>query len=339
MTTPTVGSILFMFFEDYMKLQKGLRPNTLKSYRDVIRLFLQFVSKELARRITRLSLDDLTADRVCRFLNSLEEERANGVRSRNHRLAALRTLFEFLGRQLPDRLAQAQQIAAIPTKRVTPPETFFLERDEIENVFAALPAKGDLALRDRALLLFLYNTGARVQEAADLRVANVELDPQPRVHLHGKGDKWRVCPLWAETASLMRRLLEEQTCASTPDRPVFAGRQGRALTRFGIYKIVRRHANHILKQGADGRRRNVSPHMWRHSTGVHLLEAGVEVNVIRAWLGHVNLETTNRYAEITVRTKEIALKQCEPPPTGADRFPRQPIWRDDASLLKWLQSL
>jgi site-specific recombinase XerD len=330
---------LHSFFDDYLKLQKGLRPHSVKSYSDVMRLFLQFVSKELARKITRLSLDDLSADRVCSFLNFLEESRANGVRSRNHRLAALRTFFEYLGRQLPDRLVQAQQVAAIPTKRVQPPETFFLERDEVTTVFAALPSEGCLALRDRALLLFLYNTGARVQEAAELRVANVEFVPQPRVHLHGKGDKWRLCPLWAETASFLKRLLDEQNNAEASDRPVFTSRHGRPLTRFGIYKIVRRHARHIVKRRSDGRRRNVSPHLWRHSTAVHLLEAGVEVNVIRAWLGHVSLETTNRYAEITIRSKEAALKHCEPPCAESEKFPRKPVWQDDASLLKWLQSL
>jgi integrase/recombinase XerD len=338
MTIPTVGSILYSFFNDYLKLQKGLRPHSLKSYADALRLFLQFVSRELARKITLLSLDDLTAYHVCRFLNFLEE-RANSVRSRNHRLAALRTFFEFIGRQLPDRLAQAQKVAAIPTKRIQPPEIFFLERDEVESIFASLPSKGCFALRDRALLLFLYNTGARVQEVADLRASNVEFDPHPRVHLHGKGDKWRVCPLWNETASLMKHLLDQQTTDDAPNRPVFTCRQGRALTRFGLYKIVRRHAQHIIKHASDGRRRSISPHIWRRSTAVHLLESGVEVNVIRAWLGHVSLETTNHYAEITIRMKEEALKQCNPPSTVSERFPRKPVWRNDASLLKWLQSL
>jgi len=339
MTTPTLGSIVHTFFDDYLKVQKGLRPHSVRSYGDAMRLFLQFVSKDLECKITRLSLDDLTAGLVCRFLNSLEEARANNVRSRNQRLAALRAFFEYLGRQLPDRLAQAQQVASIPRKRAQPPETFFLERDEIENIFTAMPSSGRLALRDRALLLFLYNTGARVQEAADVRVSNVEFHPQPRVHLHGKGDKWRICPLWPETASVLKRLLDELGNTGAPDRPLFSSGGGRPLTRFGIYKIVQRHTKQITKQGADGRHRRVSPHLWRHSTGVHLLEAGVEVNVIRAWLGHVSLETTNRYAEITIRTKEAALKQCDPPPTISGRIPRQPVWRDDAALLKWLQSL
>jgi integrase/recombinase XerD len=339
MTTSGIGPILYSFFDDYLKLQKGLRPHSVKSYRDAMRLFLQFVSKELKHKVTQLSLDDFTAVRVCSFLNSLEESRANTIRSRNHRLAALRTFFEYVGRRLPERLGQAQQVAAIPTKRVPPPETFFLERDEIANVFATLPSDGSLALRDRALLLFLYNTGARVQEVADACVSNVEFIPQPRVRLHGKGDKWRVCPLWPETASLLKRLLDEHQNADGLDRPLFANRCGQALTRFGIYKIVRRHTEQIVKRRADGRQRNVSPHLWRHSTAVHLLEAGVEVNVIRGWLGHVSLETTNRYAEITIRTKEAALKYCEPPDSVSHRFPRKPVWRDDASLLKWLQSL
>jgi integrase/recombinase XerD len=339
MTTQGIGSILHSFFCDYLKLQKGLRPNSLKSYSDAMRLFLQFASRELKRKITQLSLDDLTAECVCGFLSSIEESRGNNVRSRNQRLAAMRTFFEYLGSQFPDRLGQAQKIAAIPTKRVSPPETFFLERDEVATVLAALPSEGCLALRDRALLLFLYNTGARAQEVVDLRVANIEFVPQPRVRLHGKGDKWRVSPLWPETACLLENLIRERKKADDSDRPVFTNRHGRGLTRFGLYKIVRRHAEQIVKRGSDGRRRNVSPHLWRHSTAVHLLEAGVEVNVIRAWLGHVSLETTNRYAEITIRSKEAALKHCEPPNNDIRRFPRKPVWQDDASLLKWLQSL
>jgi len=339
MTTPTLGSLLYTFFDDYLKIQKGLRPHSIRSYGDAIRLFLQFAAKDLARKVTRLSLDDLTAELVCRFLQSLESARSNSVQSRNQRLAALRAFFEYLGRQLPDRLGQAQRVASIPRKRVHPPETLFLERDEIEGVFTALPSSGHLALRDRALLLFLYNTGARVQEVADVRLSNVEFDPHPRVHLHGKGNKWRVCPLWSETASLLKRLLAQQENPGTGDRPLFAGHQGAPLTRFGIYKIVRRHTQQIIKHGVDGRQRRVSPHLWRHSTAVHLLEAGVEVNVIRGWLGHVSLETTNRYAEITIRTKEADLKHCDAPSAVSERFPRQPVWRDDAALLKWLQSL
>ena len=165
-----------------------------------------------------------------------------------------------------------------------------------------MPSVGPFALRDRALLLLLYNTGARVQEIADLRIGDLDLQDQPSVRLHGKGDKWRSCPLWPQTAQLLRDVLQNRTPQPSAKMPVFVSRGERALTRFGIYKVVRRHTRHL-----DGRcpatGRHISPHVFRHTAAVHLLEAGVDVNVIRAWLGHVRLDTTNRYAEITTRTK------------------------------------
>ena len=185
--------------------------------------------------------------------------------------------------------------------------------------------------------LFLYNTGARLQEVVELRVANLELGHQPRVHLHGKGDKWRICPLWAQTASLVNQLLQSQ--ASSSENSVFVSRHGSPLTRSGIYKIVLRHTCRFVKQSADGKPRRITPHTFRHTTAVHLLESGVEINVIRAWLGHVSLETTNRYAEVTYQMKEKALQTCEPPIDVSGTFPRRPVWQDDPSLLKWLQSL
>jgi site-specific recombinase XerD len=337
-STLSLGSILASFFNDYLKLQRGLRPNSITSYADAMRLFLQFAAASSKKNVTQLGLDDLEADVVCQFLNSLEENRTNSAQSRNQRLAALRTFFEYVGQRFPERLGQAQKVAAIPRKRVQPPETIFLERDEIESTLARLPADGRHVLRDRTLLLFLYNTGARVQEAADLRASDLHFAPTPRVHLHGKGDKWRVCPLWEETAALLKRLLTENA-GGPPDRPVFTGATDIALTRFGIYKLVRRYTMQIIKKGSDGRSRAVSPHVWRHSTAVHLLEAGVEVNVIRAWLGHASLETTNRYAEITLRTKRAALEKCVVPATPDERIPRKPVWQTDATLLNWLQSL
>jgi site-specific recombinase XerD len=223
-------------------------------------------------------------------------------------------------------------------KRVPPPGTQFLERDEIEALFSGIPTEGHSALRDRTLLLFLYNTGARVQEVADLVVGNLVLEPQPRVHLRGKGGKWRTCPLWPETARLLRDLLAALPSDAPPNRPVFASRRGTPLTRFGIYKLVRRYTTTLRTSRADAPRR-VSPHVFRHTTAVHLLEAGVEVNVIRGWLGHVSLDTTNRYAEINIRMKEAALLACAPPTGASAQFPRRPVWRDDASLLNWLESL
>lgn len=339
MSNTQLGPLIYSFFEDQLKCQKGLRPSSIRSYRDALQLFLLFVAEDTQRRLTRLRLTDLTGERVRRFLTFLEQKRHNHVRTRNHRLAAIRTFFEYLATREPMILAEAQQVAAIPVKRTSPPKTYYLEHDEINALFSTLPSNGSLALRDHALLLFLYNTGARVQEVADLRIADLELSPQPRARLHGKGDKWRLCPLWNKTTSLLQQLLENRPTLLTPESPVFTSRSGSALTRFGIYKIVRRHTVKVIKKSNNGQPRFISPHVFRHTTAVHLLESGVEPNVIRAWLGHVSLETTNRYAEVNIRMKAEAVRNCEPSLNISEVLPRKPIWRDDINLLNWLQSL
>jgi site-specific recombinase XerD len=194
MTPPALGALVHSFFADGLLTMKGLRPASVRSYRDVLRLFLRFVAHDTGRKITRLALGDLSFERVLRFARYLEDERRNHIRTRNQRVACLHTFFDYLAGRVPELLEVAERVAAIPMKRVPPPETRFLERDEIDSLFATLPVQGAQALRDRALLLFLYNTGARVQEAADLHVSDLELAPPARVRLHGKGDKWRTCP-------------------------------------------------------------------------------------------------------------------------------------------------
>lgn len=341
MSANTLGALIRSFFEDYLTCQKGLSGATRRSYRDALRLFLLFVASDCGRRLSRLSLAELSAARVSRFLDSLERERHNHIRTRNQRLSSLRAFFEYMALRVPEMLAEAERVAAIPAKRVAPPATGYLEAEQIEALFAGLPQQGPLALRDRALLLFLYNTGARVQEVAELTAANLEFDDPPRVHLHGKGDKWRVCPIWPATARLLLALLTKDSSRNkAAHQAVFVSRQGRALTRFGIYKVVRRHTRHLATTAsADLHPHPVSPHSLRHSTAVHLLESGVEVNVIRAWLGHVSLETTNRYAELTLRSKAQAMEQCEPPTQSSEGSHGRAAWREDDELLTWLESL
>src|SRR5207249_10595246 len=174
---------------DHLKLQKGLRPGSVRSYRDALKLFLTYVATSCRRPITRLTLPDLSSERVLEFLGMVEGVRGNQVRTRNQRLAALRTFYRYLAVHHPEVLAEAERVEAIPTKRTPPPETRYLERDEIEKLFKTLPKQGSLALRDRALLMLLYNSGARAQEIADLRVGDVDLLERLRVRLHGKGDK------------------------------------------------------------------------------------------------------------------------------------------------------
>jgi integrase/recombinase XerD len=331
--TQPLGPLLHSFFVDHLITVKGLRPASVRSYRDTVRLLLVFVAADKHCKITRLALGDLTFDGVVGFLRYLEQDRGNHARTRNQRLAAVHNLFEYIAGRSPEMLVVCQQVCAIPMKRVAPAETRFLERDEVEELLGHLPRHGRLALRDRALLLFLYNTGARVQEAADLRVEHLDLGEHPRVRLHGKGDKWRTCPLWHQTAQLLRTLLDSLDGPPKPEAPVFSS-HGEPLTSFGIYKVVRRHASSLDDPRTS---RRIRPHVLRH-TAVHLLEAGVDVNVIRGWLGHADLTTTNRYAEINTKTKQAALRSCEPSSTSAGSRTR-PIWRSDESLLNWLAAL
>ena len=333
----SVGSAVFAFFTDYLKVQKGLRPGSVRSYRDTLKLFLAHVASVCHRPITRLTFPDLSAERVLDFLHMIEITRHNKISTRNQRLAALHTFYRYLAVHIPEMLAEAQRVEAIPVKRTAPPQTLYLERDEIEALFRGLPKEGNLSLRDRTLFLVLYNTGARAQEIADLRIADVDLNGPLRVRLHGKGDKWRSCPLWPESAELLKRLTSGRPVDSAG--AVFISRQRKPLTRFGIYKIVMRHTAGLHPRCLSGNNRGVSPHTFRHSTAVGLLEQGVDVNVIRAWLGHVSLDATNRYAEITLRTKQAAVAACLPPVETSEACHSNSGWRKDQELLTWLNSL
>jgi site-specific recombinase XerD len=332
---PSLGTLVQSFFTDYLPVQKGLRLGSIRSYRDTIRLFLCFVSEQSRSPIAKLACDDLAFDQVLAFLKHLEQVRGNSVRTRNQRRAALNTFFAYLAVRAPEMLAICQQVAAIPVKRTSLPDTHYLEREEVTRLFRSLPQQGHLALRDRTLLLFLYNTGARVQEAADLRVEHLVLRPPAKVHLHGKGDKWRVCPLWDETVKHLEQLLAQRS--ASPSAPVFCAPRARPLTRFGIYKIVRRLGASLDTHGPKPRR--VTPHLFRHTAACHLLESGVEVNVIRSWLGHVSLDTTNRYAELTLRAKAEALRVCEVGSSISAASRARVAWKDDKTLLAWLNSL
>ena len=329
-----IGPIVFSFFERHLKVVKAMSPASIKSYRDAVKLFLTFVASQCRRTITGLHAEDLTAERVRAFLSHLEIERGNHVRTCNQRLAGLHALFNYLAEEVPETRAEAQKVAAIPRKKSPPSGIPYLEREELEALFAELPTHARIAVRDRALLLFLYNTGARVQEAADLTVDNLFLQSPPHVQLHGKANKSRSYPLWPETAQLLQELLDGRTTG-----PVFTATNGHALTRFGIYKIVRRHTECLSVNKDGGPLRHISPRLMRHSIATHLLKAGVELNVASGRLGHVRLNTTSHYAGTSLRSKRMAPPSGDAPVSAAKEFPGKSVWRDDKALLDWLASL
>jgi len=329
-------SAVHRYFLEYLPRHKGLQPSTIRSYRDSLRLFLIFVADANRIGVSNLGFEHLGYPAVQNFLQDMEVKRGNAISTRNQRLTALHVFYEYLGRTAPEMLPVSAKVAAIPMKRHPLPEMKFLARDEVEAIFACIPAQDRLSQRDRALLMLLYNTGARVSEVAQLKVGQLDLTSPARVRLLGKGSKWRTCPLWSQTAKALQTMLAERTESLSPDAPVFVGAAKEGMTRFGIYKRIRHYAKLWEASGVPASRTHVTPHVFRHTTAVHLLEAGVEANVIRGWLGHVNLETTNRYAEITIRMKAEALSLCEP---IAAEGVRKSAWRDDAAMLAWLSSL
>jgi integrase/recombinase XerD len=338
MKPQSFSTIVHSYFLDYLPQQKGLQPSSIRSYRDSLRLFLIFVAKLHHRGVSELALEHLDYQSVLAFLRNMEKERGNAITTRNQRLAALHSFYEYISRKVPEMLPFCAKVAAIPMKRCPLPEMKFLAREDVEALFACIPNQGRLSIRDRALLMLLYNTGARVSEVVQLTVGQLNLQSPPQVRLLGKGAKWRTCPLWGQTAKALRIMLDERSTSLAPTAQVFVGAGGEPMTRFGIYKRIRHHAQAWEASAKPSSRMRITPHVFRHTTAVHLLEAGVEVNVIRGWLGHVSLNTTNRYAEITIRMKADALKLCEPIAANVGRT-RKSAWQDDAAMLAWLSTL
>lgn len=302
-----LGTWVRRFLLEHLVMDRNLSRNTQVSYRDTLTLFLPFLGKRTATAIDRLSVMDITPDQVRAFLKHLEDQRHCGIVTRNQRLAAIRSLAYFIGAHAPEYLAWCTEVRAVPFKKATKRVIDYLDKPEMEALLHMPNPATALGRRDHALLLFMYNSGARADEVAGLCLRNLQLGTSPSVRLLGKGNKWRVCPLWSTTAHALQPLLHDRD----ENERVFLGRTGKPITRFGIHRLVTGYAAQAGKQIASMRCKRVSPHTIRHTTAVHLLRAGVDINTIRAWLGHVSLDTTNIYAEVDLEMKAKALATVE----------------------------
>jgi site-specific recombinase XerD len=337
-TTHSLGPFARRFLLEDVVADRNLSINTQKSYRDTLRLLFRYLTDQHATDPTRVTVEQVTADVIRGFLAHIEQQRHCGVATRNQRLAALRSLFRFIGRHVPELVDHATQIQAIPLRRAPPPTMPYLEKMEIDAVLAVPDRGTSQGRRDYALLLFLYNVGARAAETANLTVGMLALETAPSVRILGKGSKTRHCPLWPHTAEVLRALLGPRIQGS-PDARVFLNVRRQPLTRFGIHALVERTIEVATKTTPSLASKRVSPHTVRHSTAVHLLRAGVDINTIRAWLGHVSLETTNRYAEVDLEMKAKALETCAIPPPSSPPDRANPSWKKDQNLMAFLTSL
>jgi site-specific recombinase XerD len=324
------------FFTDYLPGLRGMSPHTVQSYRDTWVLVLRFLTDSRGVDPAKLAFEHLQPDDVLAFLASLEAQRHNSPATRNVRLAAVHAFFRYVAAQYPEYLAQAQRIIGLPFKRTGSRPIDYLDYDEIQAVLDSIDRNTVAGRRDYALLATMFNTGARVQEIVDLRICHLQLIRPFQVQLHGKGRKVRYCPLWPQTAAVLRDYCTERQLELTSQVPLFFNQRGQPLTRFGVRYILARHCQRASRTQPSLASKRLHPHSMRHSTAVHMLKSGVDLVTISHWLGHASANTTHRYAVLDMEMKRAAIAQAQIPYEGE---PALGVWKQDASILKWLEAL
>jgi len=325
------SALLETFFTDRLMRQQQASQHTIASYRDTFRLLLGYARQELNKPPSRIELTDLNASLITDFLHNLEKERGNGARSRNVRLAAIRSFFRHVSYQEPGHADLIQRVLAIPAKRWHRPLVNYLSKPEVDALLAAPDIMTAGGHRDHALLLLMIQTGMRVSESIGLKCQNLTLGAGAHVHCIGKGRKERCIPLSKETVKVMKAWVRERN--GDPMQPLFPNARGGSLSRDGVEYILKKHVAIAQKRCASLRRKRVSPHVLRHTTAVNLLQAGVDQSVIALWLGHESIETTQVYLDADLAYKEKVLAKTEPI-KGRAR-----VYRPDDQIMAFLKNL
>lgn len=331
---PSLLTLVQSYFQDHLRSVRGASGHTLRAYRDALRLFFLFAAQSLHRAVDELSLEDIRANLVLDFLDHLEEVRGNAASTRNNRLAAIHSFVAHLLRHDLTRAEQYRQILAIPVKRCRFPAPTYLEPQEARALIGQPQPNTVGGARDLALLLFLYNTGARVSEALSVKAEDLHLFRPPQVRLHGKGGKDRLCPLWPETARALRALLQRDNIGLGE---IFRNARGGPLSRDGVAYLLAKHLRRAALAFPNLRHRRVTPHVLRHSCAVALLQAGVDLTVIRDYLGHASVATTGRYLSSNLEMKRKVLQSFWRR-AGLTHSPDR-SWRPSEETLSFLGSL
>lgn len=324
---PPLSALIQRFFQEHLIVERNASTNTVLAYRDAIKIFLCYASRTRGCSPDALDHEAFDVSTVRAFLVHLDTERGSATRTRNQRLAALKAFARYVASVAPEQLERCQRVRQIAPARVEHREVQYLDDDEVAQL---LGGRRDLSRRDRAMLLLLYNTGARVQELVDLDVGDLQLQPLPLIRLLGKGRKQRTCPLWSRTVVALNEWLA-QRAGVTPDAPLFLNARGRRFSRSGIAHVLRetaRRANLAPRHAA-----RITPHVVRHTTAMHLLRSGADITTIAAWLGHAQLNTTHGYVEISLRMKAAAIAAATPPAGLRRRKYPAP------DLVTWLEAL
>lgn len=329
---PSFATLLQRYFADHLTRHRAASPRTIAAYRDTFRLLLHFAAQHIGKAPTTVSLTDLDSEFVLAFLDHLERDRANGSRSRNARLAAIRSFLRYAAHHDLSALPAIQRTLAVPMKRYDKPLLGFLSRDEMQAILDA-PEKGSwTGRRDQALFTVMYNTGARVSEVLALRISDVVLEGSPCAHIQGKGRKQRTVPLWRTTGALLRAW-KRDLGGIAQTAPMFPNRDGAAMTRSNVTQRLALYVKAAAERSPKLLGRPVSPHTFRHTTAMHLLQSGIDIAVIALWLGHESTTTTHMYIEADLSMKERALERLQSPQTGIPRY------RPPDALMQFLQTL
>ena len=302
--SPTFQMLVQNFFVQYLAIERNASGNTIAAYRDAIKLFLRYLAETTGCSPDQVDHSVLATENVRGFLGWLQRERRCSARTRNHRLAALKAFARYVATVAPEHLERCRLVREMRPARVEHKEIRYLTEDEIVRLIGGVDVSTPAGRRDRALFLLLYNTGARVQEIVDLNVGDIRDDGIPFVRLLGKGRKQRSCPLWSRTMATVRRMLAARRDVDESE-PLFLSARGQRLSRSGIAYLLRRSQQNsgLLPRRAE----RLSPHVIRHTTAMHLLQSGVDITTIAAWLGHAQLATTHGYVEIDLRAKQAAI--------------------------------
>ena len=322
------------FLGDYLPHQRAFSVHTIWSYRDSLKLLLQFAAGP-KRRVADLTVLDLTPAKIIAFLDHLEAQHGNGATTRNVRLSAIHSFFDYLGTGWPEHLDQARRVLAITFKRTTHRTIDYLEAAEVRTILEQIDRRSVWGRRDYVLLALMFNTGARVQEIVALQTTDLRLTAPHSVRFLGKGRRERICPLWPETARLLQQHLADTGLDSQVAQALFRNHRGAPITRFGARLILQRHVARAAVVLPALKTKRIHPHSIRHSTAIYLLKSGVDFSTVAHWMGHKSLNTTYQYTAIDLEAKRAALAKAEPV-TKSQRMPR---WRTDNDLLTWLESL
>lgn len=326
-----LAGLLERFFTDRLQRQLGASPHTVAAYRDTFRLLLRFAQQHLDKPPSALLLREIDAPFIATFLGHLEQDRGNGARARNARLAAIHSFFRFVALEEPAHGGTCQRVLAIPTKRTDRRLVTSLTRAEADALLAAPDRTTHLGRRDHALLFLCLQTGLRVSELTGLRCGDIVLTAGAHVRCLGKGRKDRCTPLTRDAVALLRAWLAER--AGALDASAFPSRRGTRLSRDAVERLVTKHADRAADRCVSLRTKRVTPHVLRHTTAVTLLQAGNDRAVIALWLGHESIETTQIYLDADLSTKERALARTAPLRAGPGRF------RASDALLTFLSGL